>query len=61
MYGNVLQLDGRPMLDVVDSAEIAVSQLKAFKPGPFAHVREASASKTLELPSDKTCALFVRD
>jgi hypothetical protein len=61
MYGNVMRLDGRPMLDIVDSAGISVSQLKAFNPGPFAHIREKSDSKTFEIPSGKTCALYVRE
>jgi hypothetical protein len=61
MYGNVMQLDGRPMLDILDSSGISVSQLKAFNSGPFAHVRETDGAKKFEMPSEKTCALFIRD
>jgi hypothetical protein len=40
--------------------DVRVSQLKAFRPGDFAHVRESFWGETHELPSSKTCALFVR-
>jgi len=61
MYGNVRQLGDRPMLEVVDSDGIVVSQLKAFSPGSFPHVRETRGKVFSELPSTKTCALFARD
>ncbi len=60
MYGNVMKLMDRPMLEVIDSTGIRVSQLKAFRPGDFPHVVEISGGETHELPSSKTCALFVR-
>ena len=61
MYGNVRKLGDRPMLDVVNSDELSVSQLKAFQPSGFPHVRETFAGATLEIPSSTICALFVRD
>jgi hypothetical protein len=61
MYGNVRGLNDRPMLDIVDSQEILVSQLKAFSPGPFPHLRETYGGQTVEMPSSTTCALFVRE
>ncbi len=61
MYGNVRKLVDRPMLEVIDSTGIAVSQLKAFRPGPFPHVREMKGQVKIEVPSSKICALFVRD
>jgi hypothetical protein len=61
MYGNVRNLGDRPMLDVVNSEGILVSQLKAFQPGSFPHVSETCGSDEYEIPSSKTCALFVRD
>jgi hypothetical protein len=61
MYGNVRKLVDRPMLEVIDSTDIAVSQLKAFRPGPFPHVREINGQEKSEVPSSRICALFVRN
>jgi len=61
MYGNVRQLGERPMLEVVDSERILVSQLKAFFPGDFPHLVETRGQATSAVPSAKTCALFVRE
>jgi hypothetical protein len=60
MYGNVRKLVDRPMLEIVDSTNIVVSQLKAFQPGDFPHLRETFENATTEIPSSKTCALFER-
>jgi hypothetical protein len=61
MYGNVRQLGDRPMLDVVNSDGVVVSQLKAFQPGSFPHLTETCGETRSEIPSAKICALFVRD
>ncbi|MBN2316869.1 MAG: hypothetical protein JXM79_23270, partial [Sedimentisphaerales bacterium] len=61
MYGNVKKLGDRSMLDVVNSNEIVVSQLKAFRPGSFPHLTETRGETQSEIPSEKICALFVRD
>jgi len=61
MYGVVRNLVNRPMLDVVNSDGVLVSQLKTFNPGDFPHVTERSGGGTSGIPSAKTCALFVRD
>lgn len=61
MYGNVTKLVDRPMLDIVNSQDLLVAQLKAFRPGGFPHVREISGRLTSAIPSSKVCALFVRD
>jgi Pectate lyase superfamily protein len=61
MYGNVRKLKDRPMLDVVNSDDVVVSQLKAFRPGDFPHVTETSGNTHSEVPSTTICALFVRD
>ena len=61
MYGNVKKLEDRPMLEVVDSTDIVVSQLKSFQPGSFPHVTETFRQGKISIPSSKTCALFVRD
>jgi hypothetical protein len=60
MYGNVRQLGDRPMLEVVNSDRIMVSQLKAFSPGDFPHLVEIRGQETAVVPSSKTCALFAR-
>ncbi|MBN1420832.1 MAG: FAD-dependent oxidoreductase [Planctomycetes bacterium] len=60
MYGNVRKLEDRPMLEIADSTDVVVSQLKAFAPGGFPHLRETSAGKEIEIPSTEACALFVR-
>ena len=61
MYGNVRGLVDRPMLEIVNSQDVLVAQLKAFQPGNFPHLREISGQAKLEIPSSKTCALFVRE
>ncbi len=61
MYGAVRKLGGRPMLEVVNSAPIQVSQLKAFEPGEFPHVTEVHGDARSEVPSSDIIALFVRD
>jgi hypothetical protein len=61
MYGNVRNLGDRPMLEIANSRSIAVSQLKAFSPGSFPHIVETFGGETYEIPSSKTCALFLRD
>jgi hypothetical protein len=61
MYGNVKKLEGRPMLEIVDSTDIVVSQLKAFQPGSFPHVIETVGQQKTSIPSSKTCTLLVRD
>ena len=61
MYGNVKGLNDRAMLEVADSQDVVVSQLKAFNPGSFPHLTEWWDNEKNEIPSSKTCALFVRD
>ncbi len=61
MYGNVRKLGERPMLDVVDCHDIAVSQLKAFQPSTFPHLIETRGSERNVVASTRTIALFVRD
>ena len=61
LYGNVLQLGDKPMLDVANSDNVVVSQLKAFQPGSFPHITETFGHGKSTIPSSKTCTLFVRD
>lgn len=61
MYGVVRNLGNRPMLEVVNSDQVAVSQLKTFSPGSFPHLTETNGHKKYEIPSSSISALFVRD
>ena len=49
------------MLEVVNSHDLVIAQLKAFRPGGFSHVTETSGEVKSEIPSTKVRALFVRD
>lgn len=60
MYGVVRKLGERPMLEVVDSREVAVSQLKSLSPGSYPHLLETSGSDRIAIPSSKIVGLFVR-
>jgi len=59
--GNVKRLVNRPMIDIVNSQDLVIAQLKAFRPGDFPHLTETSDEVTSEIPSARACALFVRD
>jgi hypothetical protein len=61
MVGVVRKLGERPMLEVVNSRDVAVSQLKTLSPGPYPHIIETSGTDTIAIPSSKTVALFSRD
>ncbi|WP_413432901.1 glycosyl hydrolase family 28-related protein [Crateriforma spongiae] len=61
MYGNVRKLQDRPMLEVVNSGDVVVSQLKAFQPSTFPHLVVTHDSERITVPSTKTVALLVRD
>jgi len=60
MYGVVRKLGERPMLEVVNSRDVAVSQLKSLQPGTYPHLTETFGRDKFAIPSSKTCALFVR-
>lgn len=60
MYGVVRKLGERPMLEVVNSRDVAVSQLKTLNPGSYPHLTETFGQDKFTIPSSKTCALFVR-
>ena len=62
MYGNVKGLSSdHAMLEVMNSSNVMVAQLKAFFPSVFAHVRETIGSETHSIPSSRICALYLRD
>jgi len=60
MVGNVRKLQDRPMLSIVESEDVVVSQLKAFQPSSFPHLIETHGPERNVIPSTTTCALFVR-
>ncbi|MBM4091335.1 MAG: hypothetical protein FJ276_18215 [Planctomycetes bacterium] len=61
MYGVVRKLGERPMLEVVDSRDVAVSQLKTLSPGSYPHLIETFGSDKSAIPSSKIVGLFVRE
>ena len=61
MYGVVRKLGDRPMLDVVNSRDVTVAQLKTLQPGSFPHITEVFGPGKSVIPSSKICALFVRE
>jgi hypothetical protein len=62
MYGNVKGLSPRrAMLEVVNSRHVLVSQLKAFFPDLFPHLREVLGQEEHSIPSSKVASLYVRD
>jgi hypothetical protein len=61
MYGVVRKLGERPMLEVVNSRDVAVSQLKTLSPGSSPHLIETFGSDKIAIPSSKIVALFVRN
>lgn len=61
LYGNVRQLGDKPMLEVANSNDLMVSQLKAFQPGGFPHITETSGPAKATVPSATACALFLRE
>lgn len=61
MYGVVRKLGERPMLEVVNSRDVAVSQLKTLNPGSYPHLIETFGPDRVTLPSDRIVALFARE
>ncbi len=62
MYGNVKGLNSdRSMLEIINSRTVMASQVKAFFPAVFPHVRETIDGDEHSIPSAKICALYVRD
>ncbi len=60
MVGNVRHLGRLPMLEVVNSDDIVVSQLKAFQSSTFPHLVETHGTTKSAIPSSQPVALFVR-
>jgi hypothetical protein len=49
------------MLEVVDSQDVVVAQLKAFQPSTFPHLTEQREGARSSVPSSHPVALFLRD
>ncbi|TWT79196.1 Pectate lyase superfamily protein [Planctomycetes bacterium CA13] len=60
MNGVVRHMKDRPMIEVIDSDDIQISQLQTFSPGDFAHLMETRGEHRFTLPSSKMCSLFIR-
>lgn len=61
LVGNVRYLGELPMLDVTDSSDVVVSQVKAFQPSTFPHLIETRGASKQVIPSAQPVALFARD
>ena len=61
LYGVVRKLGERPMLEVVNSRDVAVSQLKTLNPGSYPHLVETFGPDRMAIPSSKIVGLFVRE
>jgi hypothetical protein len=59
--GNVVTSKKRPFIDVVNSRNVMVTQVKSFKTGDFPQIRETFCNSSKEIPSDRVAALFLRD
>jgi hypothetical protein len=59
--GNVTTISQRPMVDVVNSTDVMVSQAKSFKTGDFPNLRETIGSVSVEIPSATMAALYLRN
>jgi hypothetical protein len=59
--GNVLTRNQRPFIDVVNSRNVMISQVKSFKTDDFPQIRETLGSETAEIPSQFFAALYLRD
>lgn len=59
--GNVMTGEGRPMIEVIDSKDVLISQAKSFKTGSFSQVRETYEGESAEIPSGRVAALVVRE
>jgi hypothetical protein len=59
--GNVLTSKQRPFIDVVNSRDVLISQVKSFKTDDFPQVRETFGTTTTEIASNKIAALYLRD
>lgn len=59
--GNVLTSAKRPFIDVVNSRNVLITQVKSFKTADFPQIRETYEGRSMEIPSTRTAALFIRN
>jgi hypothetical protein len=50
----------RPMMEIIDSDDVQITQLQTFSRGGFPHLVETDGAKKSELPSSHSCAFFLR-
>ena len=61
MYGNVRRLGDRAMMEVIDSDDVQISQLKSFQSEGFPQLMERRGDSAYEIDSRTSCALFLRE
>jgi hypothetical protein len=61
LCGNILTVEQRPVIEIVNSNNVMVSQVKSFKTGDFPQLREIKGDETYEVSSDKIVGLFIRN
>lgn len=59
--GLVTTAEKRPMMDVVNSRNVLITQARTFQAGDYPQVRETFGDVVNEIPSDRVAALFIRD
>jgi hypothetical protein len=60
--GNIVDTGDRPMVDVVNSTDILISQVKSFTTtGAFPNIRETIGTTVFEIPTTYMAALYVRN
>jgi hypothetical protein len=60
--GNMVDTNGRPMVDVVNSTDVLVSQAKSFTTtGTFPIIRETIGSTVFEITTTYMAALYIRN
>jgi hypothetical protein len=59
--GNITTAEKRPVMQIVNSENIMITQIKSFRTGDFPQVSETHGNETFEIPTSKTVALFLRE
>jgi len=60
--GNIVDTNGRPMIDVVNSTDVLISQAKSFTTtGAFPNIRETIGTTVFEIPTTYMAALYSRN
>jgi hypothetical protein len=59
--GNILTTGNKPVIEVVNSRNVAISQIKTNWPADFPQIREKLEDIIVEVPSERIVALYIRD